>query len=235
MLSVSGGTIWYDKGEGKPPVSLGPDTALIAAPAELTTLGERDGVLHMATPHNIDLIFAVGDRVAGVESKKCADIVGSHQAGRLGRQIAVLLEHVDIPILMRRGTDMGVLVQLVADAEHHAKRWSGRDMWSDIHIRYPQLGVYVVDVPDVDLSVKMWLKVYRAALLTVPERAVIRREKGPKERQPGWLLRRVPKVGPTRSAALIEEYGSTGAVLDAVRNGGVSPPSVQKVLKEALK
>lgn len=229
MLRIADGYIW--NGEQ----ALGPDTALIAAPAELPSLGEKEGVLHMATPHNIDLIFAVGEKVAGVESKRMADLVQSHAKNRLGRQISTLIDEVDIPIMMRKGIDMGTLGQLVADEEHHAYRWSGRDMWADLAIRYPQLGVYVVDVPDVDLSVKMWLKTFKTALLAGPERAVARREGGSKERKPGWLLRRVPKVGPTRSTILIEQYGSVAAVFQAVLSDGVEPPSVQKALKEALK
>ena len=45
--------------------------------------------------------------------------------------------------------------------------------------------------------------------------AVARHQAEPKERAPGWLLRRIPYVGPALSRKLIAHYGTSIAALNA--------------------
>lgn len=204
MFSVSEGQVWY---EGK---AIGPDTALLCAPKELATLNEKEGVLHVNTPRQIDMVFAIGDKVGVVESKKPPDLVASHCNGRLSRQISTIIEVGDVPILLRRGgCDIDVLQELVAEQASHAKRWRPREFWADMNVRYQAMGVWVVDVPDDDKLVRDWLIRCKEAWLGEPSRAVVRRESQPRERRPGWWLRRIPGIGMSISQDMHQQYGST--------------------------
>jgi len=214
MFSVRDGFVWWEERK------LGPDTALLCAPKELASLNEKEGVLHLSTPHQIDMIFAVGEKVALVESKKPPDLVKSHAVRRLSRQVSTLIEFGDIPILLRRGgCDFDLLNHLTSEEQSHSKRWTARDFWQDMNVRLPMLGVFVVDVPDEDLVVRDWLLRCKEAFSGEPSRAVAKREAQPKERAPGWWLRRIPGVGMATSQKLHDEYGSTYGVMRAAVEG----------------
>lgn len=80
---------------------LGPTSALYADANE--GLSGNGVVGDVQTPHRIDYIFVSEDRVVGVESKTLNDLISSWLCGRLQRQLRILFETVDIPVLMLRG------------------------------------------------------------------------------------------------------------------------------------
>lgn len=84
---------------GKEP--LGPANALFADANEKLV---GPGVIgNVQTPFRIDYLMVAKNHVVGVESKTVNDLISSWIKGRLQRQLAVLFETVDIPVLMLRG------------------------------------------------------------------------------------------------------------------------------------
>ena len=81
--------------------ALGSATALYADANEQLAGPGVIGDIH--TPNRIDYLFVVKTKVVGVESKTLNDLISSYTKGRLQRQLKVLYETVDIPVLMLRG------------------------------------------------------------------------------------------------------------------------------------
>lgn len=229
MFTVEDGRIMYDG------TVVGSAASLICAPGELKTLKEKHGVYHTTIPHNLDNLFTVGDRVAGVESKKPADLVASHSSGRLSRQLSTLLDTVDIPILLRRGFDPASVDALIKKEARYSKGWKGNKLWEDL-IRYQCLGIFIIDAADSDRAVKKSLGFAKSALGASPVRAVSRREAVPKERKPGWLLRRIPGIGVKTSSTLHEQYITTMGTFSAAlsTNEWASSEKIRKAIEEAL-
>jgi ERCC4-type nuclease len=80
---------------------LGSTTALYADANE--KLVGKNVIGNKQTPHRIDYLMVAGENVVGVESKTVNDLIASWVKGRLQRQLKVLYETVDIPVLMLRG------------------------------------------------------------------------------------------------------------------------------------
>jgi ERCC4-type nuclease len=87
--------LWWDN------QPLGPASALFADAGE--KLVGPGAISDVQTPHRIDYLMTVGGKVVGVESKTINDLISSWVRGRLQRQLRVLYETVDIPVLMLRG------------------------------------------------------------------------------------------------------------------------------------
>lgn len=229
MFTTHSSQVWW---EGQ---SIGPASGLIVPHNELKTLTEKDHVYHTSIPHNIDGLFVVGDKVVGWESKKPPDLVASHANGRLARQVSTLLDTVDLPILVRRGFDAALVAKLITREAKFSRGWKGAQLWEDL-IRYQSLGMFIIDAADTDRAVKRSLGFAKSALGGSPVRAVARREAGPKERKPGWLLRRIPGIGLKTSSNLYEQYGTTIACLLGSSDGSwTKSERLRKIVEEALK
>ena len=204
----------------------GPATAVLAYPGEDEHLGSVDGVIRCKTPHNIDLVLAIGDRVAGLEVKIAADLAGSWRSRRLQRQLRTLRDVVDIPGLVVPG---GFDVKKINESLRVHKRAL---FWEDL-TSLQTLGVYLLPVPR--FGYLPYIYQFRRALTTNGYRALAGDDRVQRERAPGWLLRRIPGIGLQKSHHLIDMYGSVFDVFHAARNGGVSETHGQSVQDKILK
>lgn len=207
-IELIGGAIVYNGSE------LGPATALFAYPGEAKHIG-TSGIVTCQTPARIDLLFCAGERVVGCEVKTVADLVSSHRSHRLHRQLRVLRELVDLPCLIVRGL-WGQDLSAIVDATHP----DPRSFWLD-WVGWQTQGVYLLGVASENYLAQ--LLYYRKALATTGLRALAgtdRRE--PRERAPGWLLRRIRGIGPVQSARLLAKWPNTMAVFEAALDGRVA-------------
>ena len=207
---------------------LGPVDKVYAFPGEQTHLGDSEAVVVCATPERIDLLFAAGERVVGCEVKTPADLVGSYASRRLHRQLHTLRATVDVSCLVVRAEVLD-LAPLVAELRRPDEFWED---W----VNWQTNGVYILLVPLENYLPQLLL--YRKALCTTGERVFKGTDlRAPRERRPGWLLRRIPGIGPKKSAEAIDTFGSTIAVFEAALRGGVSPmlgKAVQEKICKAL-
>ena len=93
-------------------------SSLLAYPGEDKGLG-GDTAKVCSTPHNIDLLAAVGGSVMGCEVKRMRDFVDSWFGRRLHRQLRTLLAVVDIPVLVVRDFDWDEMHELFKDRNRH--------------------------------------------------------------------------------------------------------------------
>jgi hypothetical protein len=143
----------------------------------------------------------------------------------------VLKETVDVPVLVLRGGLDPVWLDERVEGGH--RRPAG--LWEDLTSLQTQ-AIYLLPVP-------LWgyvryLRMFRNAILTNGARALAGSDlRAPQERQPGWLLRRIPGIGAVKSAALLAEYGSTEKVFKAARSGRLAKfagPALEKAVLKAL-
>jgi hypothetical protein len=175
-------------------------------------LGVYDGLVRITMPYRIDMVFAIGDKVVGIESKKADDLKNSITKGRLSRQMRTLINEVDVPCLLMRGVP---------------KKWRGikkmnvfnEDMfevWEEL-VQLQALGVYVLPGPVEDILVPKWLSRYgpalsggRAALAAIKQTDT----RPAKPRHKGWFLENIKGVGVKYATKLHNHFGSTrGALL----------------------
>lgn len=201
--------------------SLGPDTALIVEHNELTGLGVEQGVIHATLPNHIDMVFAAGQNLVVVESKRLGDFLSSWFKSRLSRQITTLIDTGHRPLLLLRWTT-------VPSLDPPAKAWQ-TTWWSDI-VRYQQLGVTVAFGPYLDAEVPSVIDGFRKPLaggrnpLAAIERTDQRRSEPGHN---GWFLKNIKGIGPVTAMHLHARFGSTRAALTASnelwRNENISP------------
>ena len=220
-VELRGSALWY---AGK---RLGAASALYAYPGEEAHLGTSEGVMVCSTPARIDLLFVAGEKVVGCEVKTIMDLVESHRSRRLHRQLRTLRETVDVCCLVVRGM-VDCPLSFYAAVQLHPKPV---EFWGD-WVNWQTRGVYILPVPMENYLPK--LLVYKKALATTGLRALAGTDlHPPRERAPGWLLRRIPGIGPDRSQRLINLYGSSIAALQAALAGDVAR-TLGKAVEEKL-
>ena len=207
---------------------LGKYTSLIADTKELPSLGEGDGVVHLSTPERIDLLFCAGEKIVGVECKRPEDFISSWQGRRLARQIKTMLLECDIAVVAIRGT-------LAVARPYRPVNWE--QLWMDI-VGWQLAGVLVLEVPDTDAGTLKYLTRLKNLLASEnpPARALAGTDrKQVNERKPGWLLRRIPTIGPTASIKLMDRFKSVRKVFSAeegdLRGAGLSVNQVKQIQK----
>ena len=214
-VTVKSGGLWYGAKR------LGPRDHIYVYPGEEKHLGVEDSEEHVTvctTPGNIDFLFALPNgKIVGGEVKRPDDLVKSHRSRRLARQVRTLRDTVDISVLVLRG-GLDVLSLYAMVSVWHPRPW---EFWEDLTGLQTQ-GVYLLPVPLTEYW--PWLKMFRKAVSASGARCLAgndRRES--RERQPGWLLRRIPGIGPDRSKRLVAEYGSSLGALIAAKGHRVGP------------
>ena len=208
--------------KGKP---LGPADKVYAFPGEQAHLGDDPLVVVCSTPERVDLLFTAGSRVVGCEVKTPPDLVGSYATRRLHRQLATLRETVDVSCLVIRCEQLDpdpLISGLLRPSE----------FWED-WLNWQTNGVYVLLVSTENYLARLLL--YRKALATTGERVFKGTDlHAPRERRPGWLLRRIPGIGPKKSAEAIAAFGSTGGVFEAAKARGLVAGILGKAVEEKI-
>ena len=220
--TVHDGRLWFGAR------NLCADDQVLADTQELLHCIPTDGVVHMRTPARVDIVFTSGPRkrpptiVVGGESKQYADLVSSFHTRRLARQLKTLRAVVDVPVLFLRlpcpvdFPDPDTL-QAIIGLERH--------------------GVLVLPLPTASLPARLWLASYRDGFAGDGWQALAGYDRPPQDRQPGWLLRRIPGIGRIHSGKLVATFGTTEAVFAAARAGAVRPhlgPAIEQKLLKAL-
>lgn len=200
-VTISGDTLVHDG------VVLGPAAGVYTAPGEAAGLLGVEAHLSGRAPHNIDILFAAGEKVVGCEVKTVQDLVDSWRSRRLQRQLRTLQATVDVSVLVIRET---LFLNTGAESDRFWEDW--------VHLQ--TRGVYILPVPPDSY----WFEVgqLRHALSKNSARIFAGTDqRPPREQRPGWLLRRVPGIGPVKSLALLGEFGSTSEVFTAAMSGNV--------------
>jgi hypothetical protein len=210
-VELKGSALWYREKR------LGAASALYCYPGEETHLGTSNGVVVCSTPARIDLLFMAGEKVVGCEVKTIVDLVQSHHSRRLHRQLRTLRETVDVCCLVVRGM-VDCPLSFYAAVQAHLKP---EEFWGD-WVNWQTQGVYILPVEMEEYMPQLHL--YKRAIATTGLRALAGTDlRPPRERKPGWLLRRIPGIGPDRSQRLINLFGSPIAALHAAEEGAVAP------------
>ena len=210
MFTVHDGQIYCCDQNGP----VGPATSLLCEWNELSHLGTKEGVIHRTLPGHIDMVFAAGDTIVVVESKKVGDFLSSWSSGRLSRQINTLLatghrallllrwERAAVPDFEEFSTSLGVPRKIA---------W-----WSDL-ARYQELGVIVAFGPRLDCAVPSALAGLRPVLAggRNPLAAIARTDRRRGAGDPWSFLQNIKGIGPTTAAKLHKTFGSTAAALSA--------------------
>lgn len=198
-LHIHQGTIHF----GEAP--LGPKEILLADPDEFRNC---EGVKNdKQLPHRIDLVFAVGDRVAAAEMKFPADLVTSHQKRRLQRQLRNIRQVADIGILFLRDFEMEDVLAAQIKAKYHNMRYKGQPLWEDL-AGFQTQGGYVLHLPGDDAEAVEFVRWYQQALTTSGVRMFAGSDRAPKPKGPGKLLQAIPGIGPKKAAELMKAYNT---------------------------
>ena len=202
--------------------------SLVADSKELPSLSEGDGVVHISTPYRIDLLFCAGDKVVGVECKKPEDFINSWQGRRLARQVKTMLSECDIAVIAVKGV-------LSTAKPYKPVNWES--IWMEI-VGWQMAGVVVMEVPESDRGVLRYmasLKIILSAENPAARSLAGTDNRPPKERRPGWLLRRIPSIGPAASQQLMDNLGSPAAVFTAtdrkLKASGMSKKQINEIRK----
>ena len=221
-ILISGDSLSHD---GK---TLGPATAFYTSPGEARHLGEVSSAVQGRSPHNIDILFAVPDKVVGCEVKTVQDLIGSWRSRRLQRQLRTLRAVTDLPVLIIRKTD-SISVNWEVELRLNDKEYP--QFWEDwVHLQTN--GVYILPVRFRGYGKAV--QALRGALSKNSARILAGTDqRPPRERRAGWLLRRIPGIGSVHSKALMDNYGSPFAALQAAIRGRVAT-KFGKSLEEKL-
>lgn len=196
---------------------------------ELSTLSQAAGVCHLMMPHRIDAVFCVGGRVIGVESKCTADLVTSWRGKRLARQVRILREEVDVPVVLIR-VSPGASGEFFFELNNHT------NLALDL-ARLQMMGVLVVFSRDRDravLDTYNELKKFVAGQRNVLAAVAGHDRAKPPQRDAGWFLQHLKGIGPETASRLHRQYGSTHTALDAWPTWKVSE-RVKNNVREAMK
>jgi len=191
---------------------LGPVVNYITDPHEFKSLTTVQGVSHITLPHNIDLVFAAGQKVVTGEFKRPKDLVSSHQTRRLQRQLRNMREVSDVVVLFIRGIDHVEIQTAIRATTNRTPTYNPEWFWGDLANIQSQ-GVYVLPLSDSDKEAVEELRYYRKALAGSGARGMKGTDTPKSDRLPGWPLRRIAGVGPVMSQKLLKEYGSVGNVI----------------------
>ena len=189
---------------------LGPVDKVYAFPGEQAHLGRGAEIVVCSTPERIDLLFTAGLRVVGCEVKTGEDLINSYGTRRLHRQLSTLRRTVDVSCLIIRYAfhDLDALVGQLRRPHEFWEDW----------VNWQTNGVYILHVPLDNYLDRLLL--YRKALCTTGERVFKGTDlRAPRERRAGWLLRRIPGLGPKKSAEAIAAFGSTMKTFEAAVRG----------------
>ena len=224
-LHVSEGAIHF----GKEPLGT---KEILADPGEFRDV---EDVGHLQLPGRMDLVFAVGDRVAAGECKYPADLVTSHQRRRLQRQLRYIREVADIGILFLRG----FVSEIVVDAQNKARMRNARYrydlLWQDL-AGFQTQGGYVLHLPDDDSDAVKFIRWYQQGLATSGARIFAGTDV---QKKGGTLLRRIKGIGPKAERDLLRAYGTPiGVGLAAMQSPGLVHakfgPGVVKRLRDTF-
>ncbi len=236
-LTISGENIYISPDE-----ILGDKHFLHVDYNELKGQNESNKVIHHTMPGRIDMIFAAGDKVIGVESKKPEDLINSIMNRRLARQFKKLREMVDIPILLIKGpipeeielmawenkkkfrvvydwyhtittkTTYGTEYRSLGNALFECARWQ---MLGGIVLYGSE---YDYEIPPYLLSCRKFLSGGQNVLMAL---AGDDRKVKPKTNYKGWLLECIPGIGKTtalklwNAAAIYSNLSPTLCILNA--------------------
>tara|TARA_R110000824_G_scaffold396640_3_gene598377 strand:+ start:3927 stop:4604 length:678 start_codon:yes stop_codon:yes gene_type:complete len=207
---------------------LGKCDALIADSKELPSLTEGQGVVHISTPYRIDLLFCAGDKIVGVECKKPEDFINSWQGRRLARQVKTMLAECDVSVIAVKGV-------LSTAKPYKPVNWER--IWLEV-VGWQMAGVLVLEVPESDGGVLRYMAGLKQIINSTnpPARALAGTDvRVARERRPGWLLRRIPTIGPSASNKLMDNFKSVGNVLSAtdkqLRKAGLNKKQVIEIRK----
>jgi len=199
-----------------------------------------EGVEHHTMPRRIDGVMAVEGRVLGIESKKPADLLNSFMVRRLKRQLATLLAVTDMPVLLIRGEIRDIVTYSYG---REKLLWTYKELaplYEEL-ARWQMLGAVVLHGPDAPDAVPAYLDGMRKVLSGGRNVLVAisgTDQEQPKERRPGWLLRRIPGIGAKTSVKLHNAAGSTLTALSApperLDEWGMNK-AVAKAIQEAIK
>lgn len=196
-LRVSQGTIHF----GKEPLGT---KEILADPGEFRDV---EDVEHLQLPGRIDLVFAVGDRVAAAECKYPADLVTSHQRRRLQRQLRYIREVADIGILFLRNFYQRDVQLFQGVARQRNVRYRASALWQDL-AGFQTQGGYVLHLPKDDEEAVEFIRWYQQGLVTSGARAFAGTDTRPKVSGPGKLLQAIPGIGPKMAQRLMAQYGT---------------------------
>lgn len=234
-------------------------SGLIADYNELKLLTEKDGVTHMETPHRIDMLFAAGDKVVGVESKKPSDLVTSFNSRRLARQFRTLLSAVDIPVLLKRGVWPEEIMTYERDGTSkrgkpvwwhhdappyftHRSRRSLKRLWQEL-AKWQMAGAIVLEGPGPDHMVPKFLM---DMVPVLSEERVVRQaiggQDGSKKSEDEWaMLRAVPGIGEASITKIKDAFefpvDAIHSFIESIDRGDAPWPEVKvsKRVKENVK
>lgn len=182
---------------------LGPSSALYVDSRELNGVDESDGVVHLAMPNRIDVVFVAGKKVVGGELKRGMDVQSSDSRGRLARQLVTIGQTCDVVLL---GLDADAFQSLTCSDKAELNL-----------IRYQMMGVLVFPTPPFEPDLVRVLASMRAVLSS--DRSVLAPfswfDVGlkPRRTERGWLLRDIPYVGPKLARKLLERFGTVREAL----------------------
>ena len=182
--------------------------ALIADSKELSSLTESQGVVHISTPHRIDLLFCAGEKIVGVECKKPEDFINSWQGRRLARQVKTMLAECDVSVIAVKGV-------LSTAKPYRPVNWER--IWMEV-VGWQMAGVLVLEVPESDGGVLRYMAGLKQIISSTnpSARALAGSDmRVSRERRPGWLLRRIPTIGPAASNKLMDNFNTVSNVLGA--------------------
>lgn len=197
-LHIAQGTIHF----GEQPLG---SKEILADPGEFRGC---DGVQNdKQLPGRIDLVFAVGERVAAGEMKFPADLVTSHQRRRLQRQLRYIRQVADIGILFLRGFDIELVLDSQRQAKYRNQRYKMAILWQDL-AGFQTQGGYVLHLPEDDEDAMEFIRRYQQGLSTSGARIFAGTDIRSKATGPGKLLQTIPGIGPKMAARLMAEYGT---------------------------
>lgn len=202
---------------------LGPASALYVDSGENVT---GPGVVRRQMPNRMDYAFALkSGKVVGLESKKLSDLISSHRARRLQRQLRDMFDTVDIPILILRSTGTS---------------WRGLAEFPDLMldlVKFQLLGGIIAHAPADDASMYEFLGELKATLEGNRNlRTVIAgtdKKKVTGTKFEARLQRLLDGCGPAMARRLARAFPNISAVLmapeTALKEAGATRPVIKQI------
>ena len=216
-VTVEQGQFWY-KGR-----SYGPSADILVYPGEASKPLSVMSARTILTPENIDILFSVGERVVGCEVKTVDDLIHSWKSRRLHRQLRTI----------RNTCDIGVLILRLGSMSNSQDLYTTRLLEDLVNAQTQKVYLYLVPRHGYLAHIGP----LRRALSTSGTRVFAGDDRRDTERQPGWLLRRIPGIGAVRSAALIKRFSTPNGVFKAAVKGKLRAefgPAIEQAILKAL-